>query len=180
MAPLYVPAGTLTLPMTSARLSSCTRFTVGTVVGAVHTVTALPPPCGMSATLNNFTPMHAQSSEGASLTIKGMVAIEVGGVPPEVPEVPEVLEALLLPPPPHAARLAARAAITAVPIACRNIMRCMFCPSVGATAPLRRPRCVQRANLQLVDLRNREIHALSRATDMTLQGELPRLKNPPM
>jgi hypothetical protein len=42
---------------------------VGTEFPAVKTVTGLPPPCGTSEILRIFTPMVAQSSEEASLTI---------------------------------------------------------------------------------------------------------------
>jgi hypothetical protein len=83
---------------------------VGAGLGAVHTVTALPPPCGTSAMLSNFTPMVAQSSEGASLTIRDMLA--VAWVPePEEPEA--LLPELPPPPPPQALRLAESAATTA-------------------------------------------------------------------
>ena len=71
----------------------------GTGLGAVYTVTLPPPPCGMSAIDMIFTPMVAQSSDEASLTITARFAVCVGvevvvptGEPPELSE-----------PPPHAA-----------------------------------------------------------------------------
>ena len=72
----------------------------GTGLGAVYTVTLAPPPCGMSAIDMILTPMVAQSSEEASLTITARFAVCVGvedvvltAEPPELSE----------PPPPHAA-----------------------------------------------------------------------------
>src|SRR6266403_998179 len=88
-APVYVPTGTLTLPRISPSWSSCSRFTHGAGLGADHTVTALPPPCGTSAMLSSFTPIVAQSSEDASLIVSGMVpdiGVGVGAVEPEPPQ----------------------------------------------------------------------------------------------
>jgi len=42
----------------------------GAGLGAVYTVTSLPPACGVNAIDRTFTPIVAQSSAGASLTIK--------------------------------------------------------------------------------------------------------------
>jgi hypothetical protein len=47
-------------------------LTYGAGVGAVHTVTALPPPWGRRAMLRSFTPITAQSSDEASLITSGM------------------------------------------------------------------------------------------------------------
>jgi hypothetical protein len=73
----------------------------GTGLGAEYTVTLLPPPCGMSAIDMIFTPMVAQSSDEASLTITARfavcVAVEVVVLAAEPPEeLPD--------PPPQAAR----------------------------------------------------------------------------
>ena len=50
----------------------------GAGLGAVYTVTLLPPPCGTSAIDRTFTPMVAQSSDEASLTITARFAVCVG------------------------------------------------------------------------------------------------------
>ena len=69
---------------------------MGAGVGAVYTVTGAPPPCGTSAMLSTLTPMTAQSSLEASLTMTAIVALGGGGL--EATEVDPV-------PPPQAARL---------------------------------------------------------------------------
>src|SRR5579864_703163 len=106
--------------MTSARLSSCTRFRVGAGEPAVQMVTLLPPPCGMSATLSSCTPIVAQSSDAASLTSNCILTLCCGGVVLVPAE----------PPPPQPLKDAARLIISALQRARRNIMRSMWIPSV--------------------------------------------------
>jgi hypothetical protein len=72
---------------------------VGTGLGAEYTVTLLPPPCGMSAIDMILTPMVAQSSDEASLTITASFAVCGVEVDVLVVEPPELSD-----PPPHADR----------------------------------------------------------------------------
>jgi hypothetical protein len=75
---------------------------IGAGVGAVYTVTAAPPPCGVSEMDITLTPTVAQSSDEASLISTCILAdcVVSDGV-------------LLPPPPPQAARVAIMTALSA-------------------------------------------------------------------
>src|SRR5271169_6101227 len=74
---------------------------MGTVEGAVYTVTLLPPPCGISAMDRTLTPIVAQSSVDASLSIVDKLPVCDCGIVGLVGATP------LEPPPPQAASSAA-------------------------------------------------------------------------
>src|SRR5271168_3889968 len=74
---------------------------MGTVAGAVYTVTLEPPPCGTSAIDRTLTPIVAQSSVDASLN--SIETLPVWGVDVVVEVLGGVVAPPLEPPPPQAA-----------------------------------------------------------------------------
>src|SRR5216683_3148053 len=89
---------------------------VGTELPAVRTLTGLPPPCGTSEMLRIFTPMLAQSSVEASLTI--MFTLPFCVPPPVEPRL--ALELV-----PHATENSGIAANTS-PMKIRDILEFIF------------------------------------------------------